>query len=318
MPKYSVIVPVYHVEAYLAACIDSVLLQKTDVDYELILVDDGSADKSGEICDAYAEKHPQIRVFHIENQGVSHARNLGVANAAGEYVLFLDADDIWDEDLFAAVQEMTAERTDMALFGYGRLCEDGSKIPFSLPVVPGGERGEAYLHRLFDKEKVPCFYSCCYVYRREFLNKNQLWFREDLKVSEDFEQIMRALSLAERITGCDRPLYHYRIRGNSATATLSAKKLMDNLSTKAAFFRKYPTAAMANLYANNALLVSRLKTAEADEVLAFLKTNRDILEMVSENPLKLGRLLVNLLGDNMGSRVYQGLRSVSRCLRKSA
>lgn len=92
MPKVSVIVPVYRVEKYLDACIQSVILQ-TFQEWELILVDDGSPDKSGDICDAWSRKDNRIRVFHKENGGVSTARNLGLDNALGEWIMFVDADD---------------------------------------------------------------------------------------------------------------------------------------------------------------------------------------------------------------------------------
>lgn len=98
-PKISVIVPVYNVEKYLSRCIDSILAQ-TFTDFELLLIDDGSKDKSGNICDEYAKKDSRIRVFHKENGGVSSARNLGLDNAEGEWILFVDADDWIEQDYF--------------------------------------------------------------------------------------------------------------------------------------------------------------------------------------------------------------------------
>lgn len=97
MPKVSVIVPVYKAEKYLHRCIDSILAQ-TFADWELLLIDDGSPDKSGEICDEYAQRDARIRVFHKKNGGVSSARNLGLDNVRGEYVTFVDADDWILED----------------------------------------------------------------------------------------------------------------------------------------------------------------------------------------------------------------------------
>lgn len=91
-PKISVIVPVYNVEKYLPRCIDSILAQ-TFTDFELLLIDDGSTDNSGEICDEYAKNDRRIRVFHKENGGVSSARNTGLINAKGEWVCFVDSDD---------------------------------------------------------------------------------------------------------------------------------------------------------------------------------------------------------------------------------
>lgn len=95
-PLISVIVPVYNVERYLNQCIDSILAQ-TYKDFELILVDDGSKDKSGEICDEYVKKDSRIRVFHKKNGGVSSARNYGIDNAQGTYICFVDSDDWVDE-----------------------------------------------------------------------------------------------------------------------------------------------------------------------------------------------------------------------------
>lgn len=92
MPKVSIIVPVYKAEKYLNRCIDSILAQ-TFTDWELLLIDDGSTDRSGDICDEYAKKDTRIRVFHKENGGVSSARNLGLDSAQGEWVTFIDADD---------------------------------------------------------------------------------------------------------------------------------------------------------------------------------------------------------------------------------
>ena len=92
MPTISVIVPVYKVEPYLRRCVDSILAQ-TYTDFELILVDDGSPDNCGAICDEYAEKDSRVRVIHQENRGVSAARNLGVREALGKYIAFVDSDD---------------------------------------------------------------------------------------------------------------------------------------------------------------------------------------------------------------------------------
>ena len=93
MPKISVIVPVYKVEPYLHECVDSILAQ-TFTDFELILVDDGSSDNCGKICDEYAAKDSRIRVIHQENRGVSAARNAALDAAKGEFIAFIDSDDV--------------------------------------------------------------------------------------------------------------------------------------------------------------------------------------------------------------------------------
>lgn len=112
MPKVSIIVPVYKAEKYINRCIDSILAQ-TYTDWELLLVDDGSPDRSGEICDEYAKKDSRIRVFHKENGGVSSARQMGQDKASGEYTIHADPDDWMEptmlEELYAKAKEDDAD-----------------------------------------------------------------------------------------------------------------------------------------------------------------------------------------------------------------
>lgn len=314
MPKYSVVIPIYNVERYLRDCVDSVLMQNTSEDYEIILIDDGSPDGSGAICDRYAQNHANIRVLHDTNHGVSHARNVGIDMAKGEYVLFLDADDLLEPDFFETLTPLLDSAADVIRYGHHRLYEDGTKERCYLQLLPMGEMGKTYLTRLFERNQVPCFYPWCYLYRKVFLSGHKIRFREDLKVSEDFEFNMRVFAMAQRIGGVEQPLYQYRIRAGSVTATVSEKKLMDNLTTKAAYFRLYPVPAMANLYASNAVLIAKLPKEETKTAENFLKENRDIWNHVSEAPYKLGRLFVNLLGDRNGARAYVTVRAIVRKL----
>lgn len=107
-PKISVIVPVYNVEKYLRRCVDSILAQ-TFTDFELLLIDDGSTDKSGEICDEYGQMDGRVRVFHQENGGVSKARNVGLDHAEGEWVTFIDSDDYISDSYFACISKATED-----------------------------------------------------------------------------------------------------------------------------------------------------------------------------------------------------------------
>ena len=117
-PLISIIVPVYKAEKYLHKCVDS-LLEQTFTDFEILLVDDGSPDKSGEICDEYAEKDSRIRVFHKENGGVSSARNLALDNAKGEFVMFLDSDDWLDNVcLDVCINTINDNVLDVLQFGF--------------------------------------------------------------------------------------------------------------------------------------------------------------------------------------------------------
>lgn len=126
--KVSVIVPIYNVEKYLKRCIDSILSQ-TFTDFELILVDDGSPDKCGEICDVYARGDTRIKVLHLENGGVSNARNKALDVAQGKYITFCDGDDSWKPFLLEkAYNTMEEYGVDCVLYNYEGIQEDGRRI----------------------------------------------------------------------------------------------------------------------------------------------------------------------------------------------
>ena len=124
MPKLSVIVPVFNVEQYLSECIDSILAQ-TMCDFELILIDDGSPDRCGEICDNYAQLDSRIIVIHQKNQGVSAARNAGLEIAKGEYIGFVDPDDMIKEDMYQVlIDTAICNNVDLVACGVSRMKED--------------------------------------------------------------------------------------------------------------------------------------------------------------------------------------------------
>ena len=121
---FSVIVPVYNVEKYLNECVDSILTQ-TFEDFELVLVDDGSTDTSGDICNQYAQNDCRVKVIHKQNGGQSTARNLGVKNATGKYAVFLDSDDfISDKNFFGDLAKKIKEDTDVVVFKYCKYYND--------------------------------------------------------------------------------------------------------------------------------------------------------------------------------------------------
>lgn len=133
-PAVSIIVPVYNTEKFLRRCIDSILAQ-TYTDFELLLIDDGSKDSSGTICDEYAEKDTRVRVFHKANGGVSSARNVGLDNARGEWVTFVDSDDYIEENFLKSFDgNLDAD----LVVGNMVICEDG-KLPRNIKVgiLPG-------------------------------------------------------------------------------------------------------------------------------------------------------------------------------------
>ena len=129
MPQVSVIIPIYNSEKYLHECLDSVINQ-TYKDIEIILVDDGSTDKSSSICDEYAKKDERIKVFHTSNNGPSHARNIGIDNATGEYIVFQDSDDYIELNMIEdTVKEALKSDSDLVISGHKTFFEEERKKP---------------------------------------------------------------------------------------------------------------------------------------------------------------------------------------------
>ena len=127
MCKFSIVVPVYNTELYLHRCLDSIVNQSFS-DFEVLLIDDGSTDGSGKICDFYAEKDSRIRVFHKENGGVSSARNLGLQEARGAWVCFVDSDDIIIENALGILMSQIQKNTDYVMCGYEVFDEDNQCV----------------------------------------------------------------------------------------------------------------------------------------------------------------------------------------------
>ena len=123
MANISVIVPVYKVESFLSRCVDSILNQ-TYSDFELVLIEDGSPDQSGAICDEYAQKDDRFRVVHQANAGVSSARNVGLNNVHGEWITFLDADDRFKNNALEFYTNHISESIDMIMAGYMSVDEE--------------------------------------------------------------------------------------------------------------------------------------------------------------------------------------------------
>ena len=128
LPKATVVVPVYNVENYLIKCVDSILAQ-TEPDFELLLVDDGSTDGSGGLCDKLAERDGRVRVIHQENQGLGGARNTGIQAAVGDWLLLVDSDDwIEPQTLEKALEAGLREEADLVVFGYRSVDEAGRTL----------------------------------------------------------------------------------------------------------------------------------------------------------------------------------------------
>ena len=210
----SVIIPIYNVEQYLKRCIDSVLCQK-EVSLEVILVDDGSTDSSGKICDEYASNNQNIKCLHIANSGPSTAKNVGYDLALGNYVAFIDSDDEIKPDMFRTMLDSGYQHhADIVCCNYIQVDEECN---FSHTEHTGLEyvlNQDEALKAILIKDKI---YSQCWtkIYKREMLESNHIRNTEGLKTEEDFIYNIQAFACSKTVCIVDKPLYIYTHRNQS-------------------------------------------------------------------------------------------------------
>ena len=238
----SVIVPVYNVEKYLCQCLDSVLNQ-TYTDFEMILIDDGSTDASGKICDDYAQKDSRITVIHKENGGQSIARNMGIDAARGEYIYFLDSDDYIREDALEKLV-FTANETGADIVFFERyMYRDGSSEPAKkLNRNRVKDYGTASgIDMIFELQRNRDLYLGVpyYFVKKNFLDKHDLYFYP-AAIHEDDLFTVTSFIKAEKITHLYEELYFRRVRPNSIiTRKYSAKHFHDRRVIFQKFFSEY-------------------------------------------------------------------------------
>ena len=187
MLKYSVIIPVYNVESYLPRCIDSLLTQNYS-DLEILLIDNGSKDQSGQICDDYATQFSNITAYHIPNKGVGSARNFGLSKAKGEFICFVDADDYLVGNLFSDVESQLDSQLDLLVFSYYNSIEKNlSEIDRSAKILPTeGKKDKSDFIALFQELWLTDMMYTVWnkIYRKEFLEEHQIVF-ESYELGED-------------------------------------------------------------------------------------------------------------------------------------
>ncbi len=215
MPKVSVIVPIYKVEEYLPKCVDSILSQ-TFTDFECILVDDGSPDNCGKICDEYAKKDSRIKVIHKENGGLSSARNAGLDIAQGEYITFVDSDDWINVHMLQVLYDAIIEKdADVSLCRHviatNKDCEYRQRESIQKKVVC--EPSKEGIDKVIDKFQIS---ACARLYKDTIFRS--IRFREGL-LWEDFHIRPYILYLCEKFVQIDVALYYILRRENSITGS---------------------------------------------------------------------------------------------------
>lgn len=206
----SVIVPVFNVELYLERCIDSISAQ-TYKNLEIILIDDGSTDRSGEICDAYVKKDSRVRVCHKCNGGLSSARNIGLDMAEGEYIGFVDSDDYIAPDMYDSLYSFMSEDVDLVSCGIVRIDKRGHKT------VTGDARGPVYLDNVESVRELLlrrylAFSACDKLMKKKIVG--ELRFPEN-RVCEDLPFSYNVVKRCKKIVNIGNCKYFYSYRSDS-------------------------------------------------------------------------------------------------------
>jgi glycosyltransferase involved in cell wall biosynthesis len=298
MPKVSIIIPVYNTEQYLSHCLDCILNQSFS-DFELLLVDDGSTDESGKICDAYAEKDNRIRVFHKENGGVSSARNLGIDNANGDWMCFVDSDDELIPNGLQVMVDGISDEISMVMGGYHVYDNEGSLI-YSIKVnnscLINPER--AAKEMLAPSDYRYQGYIWGKLLRRSEAIQHKIRFSEEVFFNEDRLFLTRFIcAMEKRVYYNTKSVYVYYERSRSAM-----------MSLKKGFNPKFATDLKAQIGIKECIN-SRFDNEELLELANFSVYNsyRRIAGMMKEFnyvDVKLKMQLLSQLVNAIGIRLF--------------
>ena len=306
---FSIIVPVYNVEKYLNECVDSILSQ-TFIDFELILVNDGSKDNSGKICDEYAEKDARVKVIHKENGGLSDARNKGTEIAQGKYIIYIDSDDYLAKRTFLSdVYEKAKLGNDIICYKFRKYFEDTQslgKCTFSLPDV---SKWMTYANKI---EKLVCadaFYCSAWTkaIKTSLLKDNGIKFEKGL-LGEDQEWYYHVLLKAQSIDGIDEDYIVYRQRANSITSSWKMKNLTDCIYVIEKWKERiYQSGveeelknalyhSLAKLYCNLIIGYTNFKNKEKKSEYCRLKKMKDLFQYNKNPRVKTMNKLYKIVG----------------------
>lgn len=218
---FSVIVTIYNGESFLAPCLDGVLRNPIG-NYELIIVDDGSTDDTGKICDSYSDRYDQVRCVHSENLGIGNARQVGLDNASGEYVIFVDGDDVWDEsfNLCNLEYEIKKSHADLYVFGYilRRIGQNGysdSHVSVSASIFEDWRNRQAQFLSCFPNGLMfPCWNK---IFKRQLIVENHVTSVN--QQMEDFRFVLEFLNVAKKVVFLPGEPYIYMKRENQGLSS---------------------------------------------------------------------------------------------------
>ncbi len=317
MVLFSIIVPIYNVEKYIFECAQSVLKQSYH-DFELILVDDGSKDRSGQLCDSLAEKDSRVQVIHKPNGGLSDARNAGIHAAKGDYILFLDGDDYIADDSLEYISKCvmdTPNPVDVVFLEANKIFPNGEVVSLGDCCQECGIVGKSkqeVMRHLATRPKYPGS-ACTKLIRKKVILDNDLYFEKGL-LSEDIDWTIRLLKCSEIFSYCGHDYYYYRQnRDGSITNTVKKKSVEDlfyivkkwsNKDVSISCQREF-NACMAYEYMIVLYYLSCLTKKEREELLPEIKKLAWVMQFASTKKTKLVATMCKVCGVGMTSMMLR-------------
>ncbi len=309
MPEFSVIVPVYNVEKYLKICIDSIIRQSYQ-EFELILVDDGSPDACGKICDSYSSSDTRVKVVHKENGGLSSARNAGLDIASGKYVIFIDSDDFWDDDnaLEHIHNNLIETDADVLVFPAKRYYEIKNKYTYIMP-------SDVSRLKILDKDvnssirymiENNIYRAAAWnkVVKKSIIDNHTMRFKNGY-LSEDMDWCGDLLLYAQKFDFYGNPFYAYRQQRNGSITKEKVEKLIsDKLYMCEKGFRqalklqnKEKTDLLASYYAYEySVLLGVSSGIKNKELLSKVKNLKNLLDYDISRKVRKVNMLKRLIG----------------------
>lgn len=308
--KLSIIIPVYNVEQYLQSCVQSVITQ-TYQDLQVILVDDGSTDSSGILCDQLAQQDSRIQVVHKANGGLSDARNAGLRVATGAYVAFLDSDDVYLlndglEQLMALAQ---AEQPDVLLFQAVDVYPNHQSVRKAYDEDYMATHLGAEVFAQLVRTQSFNMSACFQLIRCELLEQHQIYFEKDL-LSEDVDWSLHLWKYVKRVRAINLPMYGYQHREGSISTTYTIRNLRSYKHIFAKFVQLYnerivdaatelywktTMGYLAQMYTSCLYAYGQIACKDKSEAYAILKRYATLLEhsisIKSDRVIKINRLL---------------------------
>ena len=307
---FSIVVPCYNVEQYLDECIQSIVNQSFR-DFEILLVDDGSKDSTGVLCDQWGKKDNRVKVFHKENGGLSDARNFGIDRAQGEYIVFIDSDDYIDTKGLENIKDVFGEKDEVVIT---RLVETYPNISYSRDdILASSQKCEWERTQAIDwvmGKSYNTWPAQKYIVAKKFLNKNNLRFRKGV-LHEDVDWTTRLLCLATRYRVCAYPWYYHRLQREGAiTNNVNSKRIISVLEISSDLVygvdspvqkldkqnqKKIVNRIMASVYAS-IHLYGKLDEKGKLEVQNSIRENYALFDNADKLKYKIFSLMLRLIG----------------------